>query len=118
MWDNNYVASPDGRTQLHLLRGLLEVWRDGGHVWTAGQSSAGAYVDFQHDGNLVVYTGAGQPVWASNTTFWCGQDGCHLGIQDDGNVVIEDDFTYWDFWSTKTARPDPATPLLTPVEAK
>lgn len=105
MWNNQSVSSPDGRTQLKLLRGLLEVWRDGSHVWTAGQSAGGDYVDFQHDGNLVVYTNAGGAVWASNTSFWCGPDGCHLSIQDSGNVAIEDDVTYYDYWSTNTARP-------------
>lgn len=53
---------------MSLLRGLLEVWRDGDHVWTAPQSSGGDHVDFQTDGNLVVYSG-GSPVWASDTTW-------------------------------------------------
>jgi hypothetical protein len=105
MSNNQSVSSPGGRTQLKLLRGLLEVWRDGSHGWTAGQSAGGDYVDFQHDGNLVVYTNAGRAVWASNTSFWCGPDGCHLSIQDSGNVAIEDDVTNYDVWSTNIARP-------------
>ncbi|GAA3790798.1 hypothetical protein [Amycolatopsis tucumanensis] len=105
MNSNQSVASPDGRTVLQLLRGLFEVWVDGNHVWTAGQSAAGEYVTFQRDGNLVVYTNAGQAVWAGNTSVWCGTDGCHLSVQDDGNVAIEDDFTQYDVWSTNSARP-------------
>jgi hypothetical protein len=42
---------------------------------------------FQADGNLVVYTSANRPVWASNTY---GHNGSVLKIQEDGNVVIYD----------------------------
>lgn len=104
MWNNGSVSSPDGRTTLTLLRGLLEVWRDGHHVWTAGQSAGGDYVDFQHDGNLVVYQNGGWPVWASNTSGVCGQDGCHLAIENTGNVAVEDDALFWNYWETNTGR--------------
>lgn len=101
MNNNQSVYSPDGNTRLTLLRGLLEVWRNGDHVWTAGQSSAGDHVDFQTDGNLVVYSGS-SPVWASNTTWDCVWDGCHLAIENSGNVAVEDDIDYVNFWETGT----------------
>ncbi|MFD8494269.1 hypothetical protein [Amycolatopsis sp. NPDC059657] len=102
MNNNGSVYSPDGRTRLTLLRGVLEVWRNGGHVWSALQSAAGDYVDFQHDGNLVVYQNGGRAVWASNTSGLCGNDGCHLTIENTGNVAVEDDVDYWNYWETNT----------------
>ncbi|MEV7045581.1 hypothetical protein [Amycolatopsis sp. NPDC051061] len=104
MYNNGSVYSPDGTTRLTLLRGLLEVWVDGNHVWTASQSAGGDYVDFQHDGNLVVYQNNGHAVWASNTSGWCGPDGCHLAIENGGNVAVEDDVDYWNYWETNTDR--------------
>jgi len=56
-------------------------------LWDSGTFGAGSgcSVDFQADGNLVVYDGAGQPLWASGTS---GTAGAELRIQSDGNVVI------------------------------
>jgi len=102
MANNHSVYSPDGNTRLTLLRGLLEVWRNGDHVWTAPQSSAGHHVDFQTDGNLVVYTSDGSPVWASNTTFNCLGNFCHLAIENSSNVAVEDDIDYINYWETAT----------------
>jgi hypothetical protein len=39
----------------------------------------------QGDGNLVVYTSGGQPIWSSGTA---GNEGAYLSVQGDGNVVI------------------------------
>lgn len=102
MNNNQAVFSPDGKTELVLLRRLLEVWVNGDHVWTAAQSSGGDFVTFQHDGNLVVYTSAGQPVWASHTEGICGTDGCHLAIENTGNVAVEDDALFINYWETGT----------------
>jgi hypothetical protein len=104
MSNGGEVYSIDGRTKLWLLRGLLEVWVDNQHVWTAAQSRAGTVVRFQHDGNLVVYAGS-TAVWASNTTFWCGpgNDNCSLRISDNGNVYIRD-FGGFTVWETNTDR--------------
>lgn len=105
MNNNYYISSPDGKTRLHLLRGLLEVWRDGAHVWTAAQARAGDYVILQSDGNLVVYYhDSGHPVWASNTSGWCGDGDCHLAIENGGNVAVEDNFTFTNYWETGTDR--------------
>jgi hypothetical protein len=39
----------------------------------------------QGDGNLVVYTQDGVPVWASGTQ---GNPGAEVVMQDDGNLVV------------------------------
>jgi hypothetical protein len=59
----------------------------GGVLWHSGTFGAGTgcYVDFQGDGNLVVYDGGGQPLWASGTS---GTSGAELWLQSDGNLVI------------------------------
>lgn len=104
MSDGGEVYSIDGRTMLFMNRGLLQVWVDNSHKWTAGQSSGGNVVRFQTDGNLVVYSGS-NAVWASNTSWACGNVGitCYLVISDNGNVFIRD----WGgflIWQTGTAR--------------
>ena len=41
----------------------------------------------QSDGNLVLFTSGGTPVWATNTN---NNNGAYLILQDDGNAVIYD----------------------------
>ncbi|HEX8581258.1 MAG TPA: CHAP domain-containing protein, partial [Acidimicrobiales bacterium] len=49
-------------------------------------SGNGQYrLDLQGDGNLVVATGAGRPLWATGTG---GQPGAHAAMQGDGNLVV------------------------------
>ena len=59
----------------------------GGGLWTSGTANmaSGCWMDFQSDGNLVVYDGAGQAQWASGTS---GTAGAELHLQSDGNAVI------------------------------
>ncbi|MEU6643404.1 hypothetical protein ABZ863_12735 [Saccharomonospora sp. NPDC046836] len=105
MGNNQSVYSPDGKTRLTLLRGLLEVWVDGQHRWTANQSSAGHYVTFQNDGNLVVYRDNGGAVWSSRTSIACsGWAGCHLAIENTGNVAVENSLDYYNYWESNTER--------------
>ena len=50
-------------------------------------STNGQYtLNMQGDGNLVVYTSAGKPVWASNTGGTGSQN--FLAMQGDGNLVV------------------------------
>lgn len=106
--NNGSVYSSDGGTQLFLNRGLLQVWHGYNHVWTASQPSAGNRVNFQTDGNLVVYNSSNAPVWASNTGFaTCGPVICYLDIQNDGNVVIYTDIGFGEYesvWATNTVK--------------
>ncbi|AEW92467.1 MULTISPECIES: DNA/RNA non-specific endonuclease [Streptomycetaceae] len=108
--DGSRRASPDGRTWVDMNKGTFEVRINGNIEWTAPQANAGgAYLAFQFDGNLVVYNRADQPIWASNTTWDCGNQGvgCLLNIQNDGNVVIYQDLgfgVYQSVWATGTRR--------------
>lgn len=59
----------------------------GGGLWTSNTANAGTdcRMEFQADGNLVVYDGGGQAKWASGTS---GTSGAELHLQGDGNAVI------------------------------
>ena len=59
----------------------------GALLWHTDTSNAGTgcYVDFQADGNFVVYNGAAQPLWASGTS---GTNNAELRLQVDGNLVV------------------------------
>jgi len=59
-------------------------------VWHSDTTGAGSdcAMDFQADGNLVVYDGFGQFVWATGTS---GTTAAELWLQDDGNVVLYND---------------------------
>ena len=56
-------------------------------LWNSGTLGAGSgcYMDFQADGNLVVYDEFDQSLWAAGTS---GTANAELHIQDDGNVVV------------------------------
>ena len=54
-------------------------------VWSSGTSSAGAHALLQGDGNLVVYSSASQPLWASNTD---RNPGAYLVVTDDGTLAL------------------------------
>jgi hypothetical protein len=59
----------------------------GSALWRSQTSGAGSncFVDFQADGNFVVYDGSGQALWASGTS---GTNGGELRLQVDGNLVV------------------------------
>ncbi|WP_336319773.1 hypothetical protein [Streptomyces lavendofoliae] len=61
--------------------------RDGRRVcWAAKiHGQGGRYVEYQHDGNLVVYTVDNRPVWASNTQ---GSPGDNTNITRFGQVYV------------------------------
>ena len=56
-------------------------------LWHSDTSNAGSQcqMDFQADGNLVVYDEFGQAKWASGTS---GTAGAELHLQSDGNLVL------------------------------
>jgi hypothetical protein len=54
-----------------------------GNIWTTNASGTNAVM--QEDGNFVLYTASGQPVWASGTN---GNSGAYAALQADGNVVV------------------------------
>ena len=53
----------------------------------------------QGDGNFVIYTSTGTPLWASNTA---GNTGAYLTVQNDGNAVVYS-ASGAALWSTDTA---------------
>ena len=56
------------------------------------------FLILQSDGNLVLYTSTGQPVWSSKTT---GRSATLLSLQTDGNLVLYTS-TGQPVWSSKT----------------
>ncbi|WP_326595127.1 hypothetical protein [Streptomyces sp. NBC_01803] len=51
------------------------------------QGSGGAFVEYQQDGNLVIYNGDYRPVWSSNTA---GTGGTNTNINYHGQVWVGD----------------------------
>lgn len=68
--------------------GNLVFYRNGSNnaLWASNTQGRGARVEFQDDGNLVVYDRYGNAIFSSNTE---GR-GNNLSVQNDGNVVIYD----------------------------
>jgi hypothetical protein len=63
---------------------------------TGSVTYAGYQLDMQGDGNLVVYTPAGQPVWATGTSGRACSPSCTASFQADGNLVLyENGSPYW-----------------------
>jgi hypothetical protein len=89
-WHNCLIMDANGYI-------FLVDWR-GGILWTAGNYSeypnSGAVLDFQTDGNLVLYAtdsdGNLLHCWRTGTTNWNGDPGYYMAVQDDGNFVIYD----------------------------
>jgi hypothetical protein len=74
-----------------------------GNSLRAGQSVAlsGAFLIFQGDGNLVVYSSHGDPLWSSGTAGRnCGISICEAAFQGDGNLVLYENGT--PYWATGT----------------
>ena len=66
--------------------GNLVLYRGGTAVWASNTSGTSAgYAVMQHDGNLVVYNAAVQPVWASNTS---GYNGAFVAVQNNNCALM------------------------------
>lgn len=64
----------------------------------AGQrlQAATAFLNFQTDGNLVVYDNQNRPLWASNTAGRACSSGCVASFQSVGNLVLyQNGVAYW-----------------------
>ncbi|WP_420454111.1 hypothetical protein [Rubrivirga sp.] len=73
-------------------------------------SASGAYLVFQGDGNVVVYTASGQPTWALQSVNVDYRRTGRAVMQADGNfAVYAPDGAY--LWSALTANPDPSARL-------
>jgi hypothetical protein len=83
-----YVLSPSRQYKLiYQTDGNLVLYRASGEfLWNNGKVNTGGRLTMQTDGNLVSYNAAGKALWATGTH---GKPGAVLGVQDDGNVVIQ-----------------------------
>jgi hypothetical protein len=66
----------------------------------------GTTLAMQGDGNLVLYSAAGSPLWSSGTA---GMGSSHLVMQDDGNLVVYRDSDNGVTWNAGTAGLGPST---------
>jgi hypothetical protein len=57
----------------------------GFHVSQTFPGDANSVLWMQYDGNVVLYSGAGNKLWATNTD---GNPGAYLRLQDDTNLVV------------------------------
>ncbi|MFT3770794.1 MAG: hypothetical protein QM820_35675 [Minicystis sp.] len=77
------------------------VLKGGGVTYTTAQATTlltadGAHLDWQSDGNLVLYSSSGSTLWQSNTS----GSGYKLALQTDGNVCIYNSSGSW-IWGTQ-----------------
>jgi hypothetical protein len=94
------VTSPNGTYTLAMLTNGTLSWFDGpaNSLWASTQAatapagsqgpagiSAGSHMTMQEDGNFVVYTPQGTPIFATGTN---GNPGAYLALQSDGNLVV------------------------------
>jgi hypothetical protein len=80
------LASPTGKYQLTMRAdGNLVLEHNSTVVWSSGTSSPGASALLQGDGNLVVYSAASNPLWATDTD---GNPGAYLVISDGGKLSL------------------------------
>lgn len=84
---DDYLLSPDAQSVLTLQRdGNVALYANFNLIWeTATHGTSADHLTMQADGNLVVYSQAGQALWSSNTQ---GNPGARLVTQTDGNLVI------------------------------
>lgn len=73
------------------------VYNDPQHYNQSIDAGLGGYLIMQLDGNLVLYTGNGAPVWDTQTY---GNPGAWFAAQDDGNLVIRtaSNVPIWSIW--------------------
>jgi surface antigen len=84
-----YLTSGDGRYRLTVQTDgnvVENVVSSGRALWsTQTVGTSGAWLVMQHDGNAVVYNGAGRAVWSSVSGG--SGDGGYFAVQVDGNLV-------------------------------
>jgi len=83
---------------------IATVIQTGVEFWSSGTSAVGGRLVMQDDGNLVIYSSSGSPVWSSHTPNQ-GSPPYRLDIQGDRNIVLYDatDTPLWASVTTTTA---------------
>lgn len=93
LYAGNFLCSESGAYRFGVTEdGDLQLVSGETVLWSAG-TCCGDRLAMQRDGNLVVYDGAGDALFASDTA---GQDGAFLRVEDSGRaVLIRDGAVLW-----------------------
>jgi hypothetical protein len=81
------IASPSGSYFLRMQTdGNLVEYAGSTAIWATGTSGSGEHLSLGSDGNLVVYSSGGSPLWQTSNE---GSSGAMvLDVQNDGNLVL------------------------------
>ena len=109
MKPGHFMQSPDRRTTLTMQTDGNLVLRSGNRVlWhTHTHGNPGAFLRHQADGNLVVYSAAGRPLWNSGTRWSPAEYVTVLTLRNDGNLVLSGGDAHGNmhrYWQTGTRR--------------
>ena len=93
------LTSPNGAVTLTLQPsdGNLVLYQGTAPLWASAKPGLGAWATVQGDGNFVVYTSAGDPLWNSGTF---GNGPSTLTVRDNGDLVLtrdSDGAVTWDW---------------------
>ena len=90
---NGTLTSDNSRYKLKLKEnGELDIYCAAQDIWSSNTANSNATkLHFQNDGNLVLYTESGSPVWETDTNIEYGyvpEKVDKVVLQDDGNLVM------------------------------
>lgn len=111
---HDQLVSPNGNVRLWMQGDGNVVATKGvdpyAPFWSVGATGANNRLVTQSDGNIVLYTAAGAPRWATNTS---GNPGARLSVQNDGNLVVYSTAgkALWSSGTRVAAPPAPITAL-------
>lgn len=93
MESNRTLLSDNGKYKLTLKgNGELDIYCAAQYIWSSNTANSNATkLNFQNDGNLVLYTESGSPVWATNTNTEISnapEKVDKIVLQNDGNLVM------------------------------
>lgn len=81
------ISSPNGRYTLGFSStGALVEQVGSRQVWTSGAGQVGDQAVMQSDGNFVLYSATGQPLWSTGTA---GLTGGAFWLRDNGQLAVE-----------------------------
>jgi hypothetical protein len=116
--DGGYLISPNGRYRATVTSGnlvVMDMQAPTSVKWTSSSSgNSGSGLLMQGDGNLVMYSNAGQqtatPIWNTYTNGTGA--GNYLVMQDDSNLVVyrADGVAVWSWWGGRVQLPNPPAP--------
>src|SRR5258708_1887264 len=99
MFGGQCIVSPSGQYFFYLdPSGILFIYDQAHNVGTWGvQGTAGSFLNFQPDGNLVLYDATGTTAEWNSVTSNTGAD--LLNMENDGRIIL-----YRPVWNTQTSR--------------